>query len=179
MQQCQALSALVEHGSPCTNNYHNYPECSASPLSALRFWLPRLGLHKLLVQFPGLESERWKEVSNEKIRSNSFPTSLLLGFPSHLCLSYTEVLPVPGHVPHWFKPWPWPTTDFTSWLHPHPALLPGQLMDQGSRLAWRILLSTVDYRWDSCHACLVFTLSSQQVFPYGAAHSCCSLTTAF
>lgn len=69
--------------------------CLDSPCTS--FWCSCLALNPRDV---------WKEVFNEKIRSNSFPTSLLLGFLSHLCLSYTEVLAVPGHVPHWFKTWP-------------------------------------------------------------------------
>ena len=50
-----ALSALVEHGNPCTNNYQG-PECSLSPLIALRD-LVAWAQGQLLVQLPGLESE--------------------------------------------------------------------------------------------------------------------------
>lgn len=50
-----ALSAVVEHGNCCTNNYEG-PECSLLPLTALR-GLVAWAQGQLLVQLPGLKSE--------------------------------------------------------------------------------------------------------------------------
>lgn len=98
--QLEALNAFMEHGNHCTNNYQG-PECSLLPLTALRRLLA-WAQGQLLVQLPGLDSESYvgRALQGKTMRSNGFPTSLLLSFPSHLCLSYALALPVPGHAPH-------------------------------------------------------------------------------